>query len=95
MQTLGTQTVFVSGSSKGIGLGITKAFVEMGAKVIVHSRSEASATEAQHNAGAAGAVWGELHNAEGCDQVLTQLKAFSPIDILVNNAGNLRRRGLL
>jgi NAD(P)-dependent dehydrogenase (short-subunit alcohol dehydrogenase family) len=87
MQTLGTQTVFVSGSSKGIGLGIAKAFVGAGSTVVVHSRSESSAKQAQHEAGAEGAVWGELDNADGTARVLSQLEAFSAVDILVNNVG--------
>jgi NAD(P)-dependent dehydrogenase (short-subunit alcohol dehydrogenase family) len=87
MQHLEDQTVFVSGSAKGIGKAIAQAFINAGATTIVHSRSESGATETRDHIGAQHAVWGELGTAEGTDQVLDQLKAIGPIDVLVNNAG--------
>ncbi|EMI40345.1 short-chain dehydrogenase/reductase SDR [Rhodopirellula sp. SWK7] len=87
MNTLNDQAVFVSGSTKGIGNAIATRFVQEGARVIVHSRSESGATDAKKAVGATGAVWGDLSTAEGTNQVLEQLGAFAPIEILVNNAG--------
>ncbi|MGB0258899.1 MAG: SDR family NAD(P)-dependent oxidoreductase [Coraliomargarita sp.] len=80
-------TVFISGSAKGIGLGIAQAFVKQGATVIVHSRSEDGAKQAQATAGAQHSVWGELSTAEGTDAVLQQLETIGQIDVLINNAG--------
>ena len=87
MNKLQGQTVFVSGSAKGIGKAIAEAFIKAGATTIVHSRSESGATATRDSIGAQHAVWGELSTAEGTDQVLAQLDAIGPIDVLVNNAG--------
>jgi NAD(P)-dependent dehydrogenase (short-subunit alcohol dehydrogenase family) len=87
MGNLTGQTVFVSGSAKGIGKAIAEAFIKAGATTIVHSRSESGATDTRDSIGAQHAVWGELSTAEGTDQVLAQLNAIGPIDVLVNNAG--------
>jgi len=87
MYTLNDQSVFVSGSAKGIGKAIAAKFVEQGAGVIVHSRSESGAIQARDEIKASGAAWGDLSSAEGASQVLNQLVAFAPIEILINNAG--------
>lgn len=87
MSELKDQIVFVSGSAKGIGRAIASTFVNVGAKTIVHSRSEASALEVRDAIGAQHAVWGELSSAEDTDDVLAQLQAIGPVDVLVNNAG--------
>jgi len=81
------QTVFISGSAKGIGKAIAEAFINKGATTTVHSRSKDGATKVRDAIGAQHAVWGELSTAEGTDTVLAQLKAIGSIDILVNNAG--------
>nr|WP_217175528.1 SDR family oxidoreductase [Coraliomargarita akajimensis] len=82
-----SKTVFISGSSKGIGLGIAKAFVQSGARVIVHSRSESGANDARTTAEAHGITWGDLGTQQGSTQVVEQLAQHGPVDILVNNAG--------
>ncbi|WP_404308913.1 SDR family NAD(P)-dependent oxidoreductase [Neorhodopirellula lusitana] len=87
MTQLDKQTVFVSGSTKGIGKAIASKFVAEGSNVIVHSRSESGAVQAQKEVGAGGAVWGDLANPDGTNQVLEQLKAFGPVEVLINNAG--------
>jgi NAD(P)-dependent dehydrogenase (short-subunit alcohol dehydrogenase family) len=87
MNQLQNQTVFISGSSKGIGKAIASAFIAAGASTIVHSRSESGATQARDALGAQYAVWGELSTAEGTNQVLSQLSRIGAIDVLVNNAG--------
>jgi NAD(P)-dependent dehydrogenase (short-subunit alcohol dehydrogenase family) len=87
MNCIEGQTVFVSGSTKGIGKAIAEAFILKGASTVVHSRSESGATEARDNIGAQYAAWGDLSTAEGTDQVVEQLNAIGPIDVLVNNAG--------
>ena len=87
MNNLKGQTVFISGSAKGIGKAIAEAFIQKGATTIVHSRSEKGATSVRDSIGSQHAVWGELSTAEGTDTVIAQLNAIGPIDILVNNAG--------
>ena len=87
MNTLSDQSVFVSGSAKGIGKAIAARFIEQGANVIVHSRSESGAIQARDEIKASEAVWGDLASTEGANQVLEQLETFAPIEILINNAG--------
>ena len=87
MNTLNDQSVFISGSSKGIGKAIATKFIEQDANVIVHSRSESGAIQARDEIKASAAVWGDLASAEGANQVLEQLDTFAPIEILINNAG--------
>ena len=87
MNTLNDQSVFVSGSAKGIGKAIAAKFIEQDANVIVHSRSESGAIQARDEIKASEAVWGDLASAEGANQVLGQLETFAPIEILINNAG--------
>jgi len=84
---LNDQTVFVSGSTKGIGRAIAARFIEHGANVVVHSRSETGAIQARDEVKAADAVWGDLSSAEGTNQVLEQIETFAPIEVLINNAG--------
>ena len=87
MRNLTEKTVFVSGSTKGIGNAIAARFVQEGARVVVHSRSQSGAVEAQNQVAAAGAVWGDLSDADGTNQVLDQLSDYAPVDVLINNAG--------
>lgn len=87
MQTLNDSLTFVSGSTQGIGLAIVRAFVDDGAKVVVHGRTERKTREAARLAGASAAVWGDLSSAEGADEVLAQLEQIGVVDILINNAG--------
>ena len=87
MNDIQGQTVFVSGSAKGIGQAIAAAFVGGGAITIVHSRSESSAVAARDHLKAQHAVWGDLSTAEGTKEVVDQLNAIGPIDVLINNAG--------
>ena len=46
MHTVKNSLTFVSGSTQGIGLAIARAFVENGAQVVVHGRTEAKSCEA-------------------------------------------------
>ncbi len=87
MNTLKGESVFVSGSSSGIGKAIATKFIEQGAKVIVHSRSESRAIETRDEIKAAGAVWGDLSSTEETKEMLAHLEDFAPIEVLINNAG--------
>ncbi|MFD0892692.1 SDR family NAD(P)-dependent oxidoreductase [Luteolibacter ambystomatis] len=82
---LSGKTALVTGSTKGIGLGIARSLAREGANVIVNGRSEASAKAAADQIGN-GARWiaADVSTAEGCAVIAEQA---GQVDILVNNAG--------
>ena len=65
MHTVENLLTFVSGSTQGIGLAIARAFVDSGAQVVVHGRTEVKSCEAAGVIGASAAVWGDLSSTEG------------------------------
>lgn len=81
----------ITGSTSGIGLGIARAFLERGDRVVVHGRNaaklariEAALGEPDRIAGVAG----DIGRAEtGATLVRTAVERFGGIDVLVNNAG--------
>lgn len=94
------EVVLVTGSTRGIGLGVAQAFAEQGACVIIMGRDQ---TQAQ---GIAAQIKAQGHCADGfgCDVTsLSQvqetvnkiLDIHKHIDILVNNAGITRDNLLL
>jgi NAD(P)-dependent dehydrogenase (short-subunit alcohol dehydrogenase family) len=90
---LANRHALITGSTKGIGLGITRAFVREGARVVVHSRSAADcAAVAKTLGGAAVPIAADLSRAEEVRRLArTALDAMDGrIDILVNNAGQPR-----
>ena len=90
---LANRHALITGSTKGIGLGIARAFVREGARVVVHSRSAADcAAVAKTLGGAAVPIAADLSRAEEVRRLArTTLDAMDGrIDILVNNAGQPR-----
>lgn len=94
------EVVLITGSTRGIGLGVAEAFAEQGAMVIIIGRDDAQAKEIASKLKAKG------HKADGfgCDVTnLAQaqetvnkiLDIHQRIDILVNNAGITRDNLLL
>jgi len=86
----------VTGSTKGIGYGIAKAFAFHGASVVVTGRSatEADAAKAKivaatgANPSSIHAFAADLGTKGGVDSLIAQIDALSvPVDILVNNSG--------
>lgn len=87
------KVAIVTGSSKGIGAGIAKAFAIAGAKVIVNYASDKNGAdkvvnEITKNGGTAIAVHCDVTKATDVQKLFEETKkAFGKLDILVNNAG--------
>lgn len=79
----------VTGSTKGIGLAITKTLASEGAQVIINGRSQKSVDEALNKLKGlpATGIAGDLGTAEGVAAFLPELGKQGDIDILVNNLG--------
>lgn len=89
------KTALITGSSRGIGLAIARAFVEAGASVMLTSRkagglAEAKATIDAAKGEASGEVAWHVANAgdrvQGEECVAATVDRFGSLDILVNNA---------
>jgi 2-dehydro-3-deoxy-D-gluconate 5-dehydrogenase len=85
------KTALVTGSSRGLGLGMATALAEAGARVALHG-SKAVPPEALTQIAGAISVTGDVSNADACRAMIEKVVAqFGRIDILVNNAGTIRR----
>lgn len=90
---LKNKVAIVTGSSKGIGAEIAKAYAKEGAKVIVnYASSKAGAdktvNEITQNGGTAIAVQADISKYADIKRLFEETKtAFGQLDILVNNAG--------
>jgi len=92
MSRLNAKVVFVTGSSRGIGAAIARAFAKHGAKVAVHGR-DADALSAVHGdiereGGIAVQVPGDVTKFAEIEAMRHRIEeTLGPIDILVANAG--------
>jgi gluconate 5-dehydrogenase len=89
----------VTGSSRGIGLAIARAYAAAGAEVILNARDERALGEAAAGIAAAGAtvraVAFDVTSEQSVGDAVGHIEsAFGPIDILVNNAGMQHRAPL-
>jgi NAD(P)-dependent dehydrogenase (short-subunit alcohol dehydrogenase family) len=93
------KVVVITGSSRGIGFGLAKAFLRRGCRVVISSRNPASVGQAA--AGLAAEFGSELVFDQVCDvtdfvsvQSLwdASVKHFGAVDIWINNAGISHRQ---
>src|SRR5258708_32676183 len=90
---LSGRTAIVTGSTKGIGLGIARAYVREGARVVVNSRSAEDCARIARELGSSSfAVAADLSRSDEVRRLAKEsLDAFDGrVDILVNNAGQPR-----
>ena len=83
----------VTGGSKGIGEGITRAIIAEGGIVVIATRSTGAVTEdlvaeIKERGGEAIAVYGDLQEISNCEKaVKLAVENYGRIDGIVNNAG--------
>ncbi|OIP87581.1 MAG: short-chain dehydrogenase [Rhodobacterales bacterium CG2_30_65_12] len=82
----------VTGASKGIGLGIARAFAREGANVVVTARTQAAIEAVAAQIGrdfgvTARAVASDVATPEGCQAVIDAAASLGGADIFVSNAG--------
>ncbi len=82
----------VTGGSKGIGLGIARAFAREGANVLITARTREAVEAAAAQIGAdfgvqTGAIVSDIATADGCQTVIDAAREFGGADVFVSNAG--------
>ena len=91
MATLKDQVAIITGGGTGIGLAIARRLGELGARIVIGSRSaeniERGSAELRHAGLDPLAVQVDVRNPEQVDEMVTRtVRHFGRIDILVNNA---------
>lgn len=84
------QTAFITGSTRGIGLAIAKAFAKQGVHIILNGRrpvSEALIAEIKALGVNCIGISGDISNSEEVKEMVKKTNEFAPVTILVNNAG--------
>lgn len=86
---LAGRVAVITGSSRGIGRAVARAFLEEGAKVVVNSRDGQVAAQVAHDLGGDAVGVGADVTAEAGAAALVKgaLEAFGALDVFVNNAG--------
>lgn len=86
-----TKTVIITGASSGIGLGLTKAFLDRGYNVVGNGRSAESLAKARAELGEPAnlhTVAGDVADPQTAQRLVdAAIERFGRIDVLVNNAG--------
>jgi NAD(P)-dependent dehydrogenase (short-subunit alcohol dehydrogenase family) len=85
------KVAIVTGGSKGVGLGIARAFLRAGASVVTCARTPFDVSPAAETGGErarSAHVAADVRDHEQVDQVVrTAVDRFGRLDVLVNNAG--------
>jgi NAD(P)-dependent dehydrogenase (short-subunit alcohol dehydrogenase family) len=88
---LSGRRALVTGGGTGLGLAMTKRFLELGAEVVICGRRSAVLDEATEALAAAhpgkiDSVVCDIRSAEAVEAMFDEIYSRAPIDILVNNA---------
>jgi NAD(P)-dependent dehydrogenase (short-subunit alcohol dehydrogenase family) len=99
MPSLTGKTALVTGATSGIGFGIARHFLSLGASVVIHGRDREEATTAVGRLSADPAtctsVSADLRDVAACRSMMREAIGWKGgLDVLVNNAG-MTDRGFL
>ena len=87
--SLRNKRVFVSGSSRGIGLNIARNFVEEGARVVINSRNAVELRVAAESLDAFDGIAGDVSDPEDALAIITKAEdILGGIDVVVCNVGS-------
>ncbi|MFJ3305193.1 oxidoreductase [Streptomyces sp. NPDC086549] len=87
------KAVVVTGASRGIGLAVTQAFVEEGARVVAGARTTTPELAELAATGSVIPVTADLATASGVEALIeTAVERLGGIDVLVNNVGRAQPR---
>jgi 3-oxoacyl-[acyl-carrier protein] reductase len=96
---LTNKTVFITGSSRGIGWGIAKAFAQAGANIVLNGRKEIPAekiAEIEAFNVKCISICGDISSFEDAGHMIKECEeTLGTIDILINNAGITKDQLLL
>jgi NAD(P)-dependent dehydrogenase (short-subunit alcohol dehydrogenase family) len=99
MPSLTGKTALVTGATSGIGLGMARHFLSLGADVVVHGREQAAADDTAAKLSPDGAactgVSADLRDVDACRAMMRAAIGWKGgLDVLVNNAGIVDRGSL-
>ena len=81
-------TIFITGSSAGIGRETAETLVHMGHRVVLHARDNARARDAEEAVpGAAAVVVGDLASLDQTRALGEAARDEGPFDVVIHNAG--------
>jgi NAD(P)-dependent dehydrogenase (short-subunit alcohol dehydrogenase family) len=81
-------SIFITGSSDGIGQETARQLVQEGHRVVLHARNDARAAQAAAGVpAAAGVAVGDLSVVDGIRQTAATATALGPFDVVIHNAG--------
>jgi len=91
--------VLITGSSRGIGFTLARAFASLGARVIMNGRTHTTLEQASRSLNALGYQTStslfDVFDKEAVEKEINRIeKNTGPVDILINNAGIQRRHPL-
>ncbi|RMG20714.1 MAG: SDR family NAD(P)-dependent oxidoreductase [Bacteroidetes bacterium] len=81
-------SIFITGSSDGLGLLVAKALIARGHQVVLHARNEKRARDTWNSIPrAAAVVTGDLNDMDQTKALAAKVNAWGSFDVVIHNAG--------